>query len=212
MEWVPAIYVIDFEGSPYYGIVEYGIVCIEGGRIQQTWSDLCRAKGHIPRSHVACHGILGQQTLTEAPFEDHYELFCGLRKRGLFAAHNARFENDLLRRVWPYASPSSNFLRPETHDTNWGPWLDTYWIYRQSFPRLNRYKLRKIIESLKMQPLLDQLAAQYCPSDRRRYHCALYDALAASLLLVPFLKKPLGELIQLSLPPSNDPFQLELPL
>jgi DNA polymerase-3 subunit epsilon len=41
-----------------------------------------------------------------------------------------------------------------------------------------------------MQRELDALAAIHCPPDRRRYHAALYDALAGSLLLAGLASRP----------------------
>jgi hypothetical protein len=37
---------------------------------------------------------------------------------------------------------------------------------------------------------LDELGTQYCPPGRRRYHAALYDALAGALLLRTLAKDP----------------------
>jgi DNA polymerase-3 subunit epsilon len=37
---------------------------------------------------------------------------------------------------------------------------------------------------------LDALAAEHCPRDRRRYHAALYDALAGALLLAKLAREP----------------------
>jgi DNA polymerase-3 subunit epsilon len=34
-----------------------------------------------------------------------------------------------------------------------------------------------------LQGQLDSLAERHCPSQRRKYHCALYDALASALIL-----------------------------
>ena len=41
-----------------------------------------------------------------------------------------------------------------------------------------------------LQPELDALAAEHCPPDRRRYHAALYDALAGALLLAVLARDP----------------------
>ena len=37
---------------------------------------------------------------------------------------------------------------------------------------------------------LDQVAAQWCPPERCRYHAALYDALAGALLLARLVTEP----------------------
>ena len=41
-----------------------------------------------------------------------------------------------------------------------------------------------------LQAELDALAAGYCPPERRRYHAALYDALAGALLLAALARDP----------------------
>ena len=51
------IHVIDFEGGPQCGIVEYGVVSLKGMRIEKTETRLCRPKVNIPRHEEAVHGI-----------------------------------------------------------------------------------------------------------------------------------------------------------
>ncbi len=51
-------------------------------------------------------------------------------------------------------------------------------------------RLEELIAACSLQPELDALAAQHCPSDRRRYHAALYDALGGALLLLALLRQP----------------------
>jgi hypothetical protein len=41
-----------------------------------------------------------------------------------------------------------------------------------------------LVKEFMLQDDLDNLAGKHCPSNRRKAHCALYDALASSLLLV----------------------------
>ena len=67
--------------------------------------------------------------------------------------------------------------------TSWGPWLDTLSIYRRLYPDLDNYQLNTLISLFKLEESLNQLAQEYCPKERIRYHCALYDALACALLL-----------------------------
>ena len=81
--------------------------------------------------------------------------------------------------------------------TSWGPWLDTLSIYRRLYPDLDSYQLNALIDLFQLAEPLNQLAQEYCPKERIRYHCALYDALASALLL--FRLYSLSELKGLSL-------------
>ena len=48
---------------------------------------------------------------------------------------------------------------------------------------LDSYQLNTLIGLFGLEESLNQLAQEYCPKERIRYHCALYDALASALLL-----------------------------
>ncbi len=67
-------------------------------------------------------------------------------------------------------------------EADWGPWLDTLHLYRRIYPGLESYKLQELVVTFDLQTKLDEHAATLCPAKRRRYHCALYDALASALL------------------------------
>jgi DNA polymerase III epsilon subunit-like protein len=118
-----------------------------------------------------------------SPFSEEWELFAGLRERGPLAAHYAGVENALLKAVWPYPRNSPDFARPGERVIDWGPWVDTARIYAQLFPRLASGQLEALVTAGGLQPELDRVALQHCPSERRCYHAALYDALAGTLLL-----------------------------
>jgi DNA polymerase-3 subunit epsilon len=87
-------------------------------------------------------------------------------------------------------------------------------------PSLGEYKLSILIQRLKLSDRLNQWAERYCPSDRRRFHCALYDALASALIIRALCSLegrthlPLAQLIKdsLSAPASEDFMQGELEL
>jgi len=72
----------------------------------------------------------------------------------------------------------------------------------------------------RLTPRLDALAAEHCPPNRRRYHCALYDALAAALVLRALCglegrsAAPLSQLVRdsVSAPAADDLMQGELGL
>lgn len=58
-----------------------------------------------------------------------------------------------------------------------GPWLDTLWLARRFWPGVSDYSLESLIAAGGLQASLDAA----CPG--RRYHDALYDAVASLLVL-----------------------------
>ena len=102
--------------------------------------------------------------------------FNQLRKSGPLAAHHASTENSLLKVVWPYPNYSPDFLNTDQEIAEWGPWLDTCAIALNLYPQLLSHKLQDLIDYFDLGHRLDVLTSQHCPSNRRHYHCALYDA------------------------------------
>ena len=176
------IHVIDFEGAPSYGVVEYGIATLHEGKITQTKTRLCRAFAPIDFHDVAVHGITYEQSLAYEPFENDYDIFVELRRSGPLAAHNARYEERLVKQVWAIPPVVPAFVKEEEMAT-WGPWIDSCALARKLAPGLSRYKLQAVVEELGLQNELNALALDRCPADRRMYHAALYDAVASALIL-----------------------------
>lgn len=177
------IHVIDFEGSGDYGVIEYGVAILKGGAVAECHSGVCEAEEEIDTRDSWVHGLKRQDTDGQPRFVEHWELFNGWRKQGLFAAHHATVENRLIKRVWPYPSASPAHVGQETTN-QWGPWIDTRALYQAVYPALKEHKLGALIETFDLQKRLDDLAKTHCPGGRCRYHCALYDALASALLLI----------------------------
>jgi DNA polymerase-3 subunit epsilon len=50
--------------------------------------------------------------------------------------------------------------------------------------------LQAVIAGCGLQNELDGLAEKFCPAERRRYHAALYDALAGAVLLASLARVP----------------------
>ena len=191
MHWraIP-IHVLDFEGSLAGGVVEYGVAVLSGGEVVETATRLCRPSEAIRREDSAVHGIDDADVAAAAPLSADWERFAGWRQRGPMAAHFAGTENALLKATWPYARQSPDFARAGAVTNDWGPWLDTGRLLPQLYRGIGSAKLEDLVTLFALGPQLEELAARHCPPSRRRYHAALYDALAAALLLRAALSRP----------------------
>lgn len=192
------IHFIDFEGARGCGILEYGVATVLGGGIVSTATRLCRAKGRVRAEDTEVHGIRAEDTDAAAPFSDDWELFAGMRARGPLAAHFASTEDSLIRGAWPYARVSPDFSRPGDSTAGWGPWIDTGRIVPGCLTGLRSARLEDLVADCGVQAELDELAQRHCPAGRARYHAALYDAMAAALLLVALGRRP--EFAKMTLP------------
>ncbi len=184
------VHVIDFEGSTRTGIVEYGIATLHNGEIVRTATRLCRPEMPVPAIDTQCHGLRDADFAGAQPIAADAELFFGLRRNGLFAAHHAPAEQGFLKSVWAYPGAMPDFARAGEAVNDWGPWIDTCRLAGTWFPRLADRKLGALIDWFRLDKKLDRLAARHCPEKRRRPHCALYDALAAALLLRHLCAQP----------------------
>ncbi|MDE3085083.1 MAG: 3'-5' exonuclease [Verrucomicrobiota bacterium] len=191
MHWVEQpIFFIDFEGSRAAGVLEYGVATVQGGKVTAAQCRLCCATGEVRAEDAALHGLREDDIAAFAPFSTEFDFFVGLREKGPFAAHFAGVENALIKTVWPYPRTSPDFARPGASAAEWGPWIDTGALYAQLYPGLVSLKLADLIATCRLQTELDALAAAHCPPARRRYHAALYDALAGALLLASLAGEP----------------------
>ena len=184
------VYFVDFEGSRISGVLEHGVVTLVHGRVTETRTRLCAPTGKVRPADVAVHGLEEGMLRERAPFADDWEFFAGLRERGPLAAHYAGVENALLKGVWPYPRNSPDFARPGERLFDGGPWIDTARLYAQFYPQLDSGRLESLVAAGGLQPELDALAAVHCPPARRRYHAALYDALAGAVLLGALARDP----------------------
>lgn len=179
------IHIVDFEGSVKTGVLEWGVVTIQGDKLLEVKTRLCGAKSPIDAVESQHHGITSV-LVEECPFFDQdFELFAELRQSGPLCAHNASVEDRFLKNTWSYTRQSPDFSNPKEQQslTSWGPWLDTLPIYRRLYPDLESYQLNVLIRLFGLEENLNQLAQLHCPKERIRFHCALYDALASALLL-----------------------------
>lgn len=181
---------IDFEGNRASGILEFGVVTLLGGEVVDFHTRLCRAEGRIAPEDTAVHGLDDAAVAAEAPFAAEWERFARLRETGPLAAHFAATENGLLKSVWPYPRSAPDFSGRGGAVADWGPWIDTGRLAPQLRPGIGSAQLEHVMAALGLQPELDAAAGRLCPSGRRRYHAAPYDALAAALLLRALLVSP----------------------
>ena len=191
MSWIEQpIFFVDFEGSRASGILEFGVVEVLRGEIGPARTRLCRATGGVREEDAAVHGLRAEALAGHAPFAEEWVYFASLRELGPLAAHYAGVENALLKSVWPYPRSVPDFARSGERTADWGPWIDTARLYAQLLPHFESGKLESLVAAAGVQAELDALAAVHCPPERRRYHAALYDALAGALLLAALARDP----------------------
>lgn len=199
------VHCIDFEGSRRSGVVEYGIVSIQALEVKYVETRLCCPTGIIPEMETATHKIRTSDVEAEEPLSESWDLFRDLRKSGPFAAHHAGVENGLIKSVWPFTSPSPNFISGVL-DVEWGPWLDSCALYRALFPGLESYNLASLIRHFDLLEHLEGLSLSWCPETRCEFHCAAFDALASAVLILQLANYegikswPLSQLLQWSQP------------
>lgn len=192
MDWKDVkIHVLDFEGSVRTGIVEYGAATLLGGRIVETATRLCSVQAPIPLEESEVHGIFDEDVEGRAPIEADWALFSRLRKTGLLGSHYAPAESGMLGAVWPFPGIVPDFSLDSRPDVNsWGPWVDTCRIARTWFPREARFGLGTLVRRFELEERIERDAKKFCPITRSRYHCALYDAIAAAHLLINMCEHP----------------------
>lgn len=176
------VFALDFEGSRKIGIVEYGVVEIFGGAIVSATTRICSPRAKIPRADSEFFGITNAQAGACRPFSDDIGLFCDMRRRGVFASHNAVAEDTMLRDALPLPPLAPNPLTGAER-AEWAPYIDTCALVKKIF-RPKSAKLSDAIAAFGLLPELESLAQNHCPQGRRKWHCALFDALACALLLL----------------------------
>lgn len=192
MSWTEhIIHFVDFEGAAGCGILEFGVVTARGSDILDTVTRRCAPTGWVRAADVAMHGLGERELAGAAPFVGEFERFAVLRETGPLAAHFAGAEQGMIKSVWPYPRRSPDFARGGSEGVvEWGPWIDTGRLYPQFYPGLVSAKLGDLVAVFGLQARLDEAAARWCPPERRRYHAALYDALAGALLLTRLAEEP----------------------
>lgn len=191
MDWKAcSLYMLDFEGSPSSGVVEFGVVELRGGEICAVHTATCLPRGPIRSKDQEVHGLGRDQLASREPFETYYADFVAYRRAGVFAAHNRHAENTFLKETWALPPRVPDPLGGACAVQEWGPWVDTLALYRHAYPGLAGYGLSDLVMTFKLCERLETLAEEHCPARRQRPHCALYDALASALLLLRLEEEP----------------------
>lgn len=178
------MHVLDFEGGPRTGVVEFGAVTLLGGDVVALSTGLCAPRAAVPPEDTRCHGLSGHDLRGGRPFESRWEEFLALRSGGVLAAHHASVEARLLAATWPHPAAVPAVSEQGGARAEWGPWVDTLALARRRRPDLREHGLERLVESLGLAARLTHEAARLCPAGRRRFHAAGYDALAAALVLL----------------------------
>lgn len=187
MSWTRSkIAVLDFEGEVSTGVVEFGVVVIEGSQIISTETEQCRPSGQLQQKNIEIHGLRHSDLMGLDSFQNKQSFFTELRDSvDLFCAHHASVEENLLKNAWPYRP-----IRSEKQNLDWGPWVDTLRLYKKLYPDITDYSLAHLVTAFGLADDLEKNALTACPKGRKKYHCALYDTLASALLLTRLAETP----------------------
>jgi len=175
--------VVDFEGTPTSGVIEFGIARWEGGRVEEVFTDRCRPTGPVRWADSRTHGLRGTDLKDRRPFDNYFDEFLRRRRDGLFAAHHCSVEARLLRHHWPLVPEVPDPHRPGVGCHQWGPFVDTLKVVRTTHPTLSSWDLQSVVEAFQLGEEIEALAGEMVPAGRRKWHCAPYDALATALVL-----------------------------
>ena len=150
---------------------------------------------HQPIFFVDFEGSLGSGILEFGVAEVHRGTVVSTRTRKCRPTGGIRAEDQAVHGLEPaalagqapFADEWSYFLSLR----ELGPLAAHYaGVENSLLPHLDSGRLEALIAALGLQARLDALALEHCPPDRRRYHAALYDALAGALLLIALAEDP----------------------
>jgi DNA polymerase III epsilon subunit-like protein len=182
------IFAIDFEGNGREGILEFGAICLHGGELSNPVDGFCAC----PREtgiFLSRRKIPLERTASGVPFDNFLPIFQDMRRQGILAAHHAATEDTLLRSRCPSPGFVPDWTDPDRSLVSWRPWLDSRMAVKKVWPRLNSYGLRETLRWANLEGRWRELGKRFCPPDRCRPHCALYDAVGCALLLDCCLRK-----------------------
>ncbi|MDR2812521.1 MAG: hypothetical protein LBB05_01875 [Puniceicoccales bacterium] len=203
------IHVIDFEGNRSYGILEYGLITLKNNTIVDISSASCCKNPSGQTIHFAEHSRFPSNG-EKVSFAHHLPFFIKKRAEGIFCAHGTSVEDRLLRQYCPTPGTidcgiknipkptasrniatksqiSTTTIMASPKNISWGPWIDTYKIYRKYYPAARHYEVAELIRHFGLMKKLDDWATKYNLSKTMTFHRAPYDALATVLLLQNFI-------------------------
>ena len=192
MRWTEQpIFFIDFEGSQASGILEYGVATLREGRIVDTRTRLCRATGPVRAEDAAVHGLHEADTAAAGAVGRRLGLF-RRPARARTAGGALCVGGELAAEVGVAVSAQLARFRPAGRADHG---LGAVGRHRPAVCAAGAAAGRPassktLVAACGLQAALDALAASCCPAGRRRYHAALYDALAGALLLARLAAEP----------------------
>jgi len=180
-----SVYAVDFEGSSRSGVVEYGVVEFGPEGIAGAWTALCTPRSPLTAIESQTHGLGDKDFAQTEPFAHHWELFKNIRSKGPLLAHAAGVEDRFLSREWPSPGEVPDWLQSKVVcNWEWGPWLDSLALSRKGSPQADSHSLAIAVERAELSEAMSETALRICPESRRKWHAALYDALASALLFL----------------------------
>ncbi len=180
---IERLHIIDFEGNPRYGVVEYGVVTLTASGIESCLGGLCAPCGDIPPADTRVHGIDRAMADGRPLFSTHFDRFVDLRRSGVFCAHNASVEHNLLKATWAYPPFVPGWSDEGAEVADWGPWLCTLQLARAVIPDAPSHSLESLAYGGPLRERIEKIAREHCAAGRGRPHCALYDAIATTVWL-----------------------------
>ncbi|MDR1366970.1 MAG: hypothetical protein LBJ13_03650 [Puniceicoccales bacterium] len=208
------IHVIDFEGNRTHGILEYGLVTLKNLTITEISTASCCKNLNHPTAYFGEHSRFSSNE-KDKNFEHYLPFFIKKRSEGLFCAHGSSLEDRLLRQYCPTPGAIDPLPKQRTskniqeilfqenivsqfqgsiptvtklqRSISWGPWIDTYKIYRRYYPAAECYEVAELIRHFGLEKKLANLAKKHNFAKTLTFHRAPYDALATALLLQNFI-------------------------
>lgn len=91
-------------------------------------------------------------------------------------AHNSSIEKNLIKKYFPY-SIDNKVKKIKQHK-----WLDTLEIYRQLYPKLEKYDLKSLVEIFVDLKELKIISNTVCCEKKNQFHHSLFDAICVYFL------------------------------
>lgn len=155
--------VIDVEGNLNNGIREAALILVNEGKVicGTEFSKEFGAKESIDSQ------IIGYFS------KDENQIPCVL------VSHNCSIEHNMLSQLMPYRPSTNN----KVEEILWEPWIDSMIVYKKLYPDEQNYNLKSLVDRFINPNEIEKLAKEYCQINKKKYHHAMYDAIACYLLI-----------------------------